>query len=298
MSNVRIGSSKTDKFTWKQSPVVVDKYQERSFPATYCSNESLHLMFLKAILLMNQAHEDNTSERPEQAVSNLRQCAGIFQYLASDKCRNLDKSTAPIEFQTPILNSFMNLALAQVYSIIAAKGERDGTAKTALAKICYTASTTYQTALDAARTAKPAEAFHRQYTDWLEQMAALYHAYACVLFAFAQKQKDEIGMAIGLIRRAINGVQKVDNLYPKNERPNTAIRVLIEKLQPIDKKWAEENFLLSCKPLADESTADRFIATAALTPLNLSQPIPYSPPEAGETGSESPVVKKIPPSEH
>ena len=305
MSNPRIGSSRTKKFQWKQSPVVTEKYQERSFPATYCANESLHLMFLKAVLLLNQAYEDNEAQHPEQAVSNLRQCAGIFQYLASDRCRNLDKATAPIEFQAPLFNSFMSLALGQVYAIIAAKGERDGTSKSALAKICYTASTSFQTALDAIKTATPDDAFHRQYAFWIEQMAALYHAYACVLFAFAQKQKEEDGMAIGLIRLAMNEIKKVDNLYPKNERPNTAIRVLLEKLEPINKKWSDDNSFLNCKPIADETEGNRFIATQALVLLNLPQPLPYSPPEAngGDSGASAaaggegaPVVKKIPPS--
>ena len=302
LTNPRIGSSRTKKFQWRQSPVVTEKYQERSFPATYCSNEGLHLMFLKAILLMNQAYDDNEAMHPEQAVTNLRQCAGIFQYLASDRCRNLDKATAPIEFQAPLFNSFMSLALGQVYAIIASKGERDGTSKSALAKICYTASTTFQTALDAIKTATPADAFHRQYMDWIEQLAALYHAYACVLFAFAQKQKEEDGMAIGLLRLAMDEIKKVDNLYPKNERPNTAIKVLLEKLEPLNKKWSEENSMLNCKPIADHTEANRFISTSALVLLNLPQPTPYNPPDlnggSGNAGDGATVVKRIPPSSY
>lgn len=299
--NPRIGSSASKKFSWQQSPIVVEKYKSRTFPATYCQNEELHLIFLRAVLLMNQAFEDDEAGRPEAAVQALRQSAGIFQYLASDKCRNIDATTLPIEFQAPVLNSLMNLALGQVYAIIASKGERDGTGKSALAKVCYTASTTFQTAFDAIKAATPADAFHRQYSDWIEQMAALYHAYSCALFALAQKQKEEDGMAIGLIRLAIKEAKKVQNLYPKNARPNAAIDELIKKLEPIDKKWSEENFIIACKPIADENAANRFIATSALVLLNLPQPTPYTAPEAGGSsaggyGGEQKVVKKITPS--
>jgi len=239
LTNPRIGSSKSNKFGWRQSPLVVEKYMDRSFPGTYCQNEELHLIFLRAILLMNQGYEDNEAGRPEAAVQNLRQAAGVFQYLASDKCRNVDQSSVPIEFQAPVFNAFMNLCLGQVYAIIASKGERDGTGKSALAKICYTASTTFQTAFDAIKAVNPADALHRQFSDWIEQMTALYHAYACALFAVAQKSKDEDGLAIGLIRLALKEVKKVDNLYPKNARPNAAIAELIKKLEPLDKKWSE-----------------------------------------------------------
>jgi len=279
LNNPSIKTNEKEKFHWKQSPLVREKFQQRSFNGEYIQNEILHLIFLKAILLLNQGSHDFNAGKLEVAASSLKQSAGIFQYLASDRCRNIDPSTAPIEMAPPIFNSLMSLCLGEMYSIIAAKGEKDGTSKSALGKVTYTSSTTFQTALDALHSYGPQNVIHQQYDFWLQQLIALFHGYSCAFFAFAQKQKEEVGMSIGLLRLAIKETQKVEKLYKKNELPQKAINSLIEQLQPYDSKWSEDNFIMACKPIADETTTNRFISTSALTNLNLPQPANYDPPE-------------------
>lgn len=303
LSNPKITASQKHKFQWNQTPIVTQKYYERSFSGNYCQNETLHIIWLKGIIYLNMAFEEYEAQRPEQSVLYLRTAAGIFEYLASDRCRSIDKASAPVEFQPAVLNSLMNLMLGQAYAIIAGKGEFGGTPNKALGKVLYASHTAMQTALDSIKGCTPNDVIDIQYVHWLEQLSAITQAYTCIFFAKDQKANDEDGMAIGLIDLALKHLKNVEKCEPKNIRPNAAIRELIDKLTPIRAKWADDNFLFNNKPIANEVNANRFIATQTLSVLNVPQPVQYSPPEPGEIAAGTPatpegqeVVKKITPS--
>ena len=130
------------KIRWKQSPIVVSKYIDRVFYGDTFFNEVLHVIWLRAVLLLNNAFLLSQSGTVEEAVSCLRECSGIFLYLANDRLR-ISTEPVAVEFQAPVFNSFSSLAIGQAYGLIAAKGENDGINASALGKLCYTISTTF-----------------------------------------------------------------------------------------------------------------------------------------------------------
>ena len=288
LGNPRIEASPKHKFHWVQTPIVVEKYVERTFSANYCMYETLHLIWLKGILYMDQAFDDYEANRHEQAVINLRTAAGIFEYLASDKCRCIDKQSAPIEFQPAVFNALMNLMLGQAYLIIASKAEFNGAGKKAIGKICYAAHTSFQTANDAIKGATPIESIEPQFIHWLEQILEISQAFTCVMFAYDSKKNDEDGMAVGLLNLAINHLKKVEKIEPKNLRPNNCIKGLIATLEPLKTKWGEENFLMNNKVVANEVDATRYLATQNIAVLSVPQAVPYSQPEPQSIGSSAP----------
>jgi len=300
--NPRIAASKDHKFHWKQTPLIVDKYIDRYFNADYCQNEVLHAIWLKAILLLNEADTLHKADKDDEAISYLRNCAGIFQYLAADRLR-MTSNAVPIEFQPPVFNSLVTLSLGQVYALIALKGERDGLSKKALGKLCYTIANTFSSSLESIRSATPKEAFHVQYINWVEGMSYYFLACSSILFAQSQWTSEEAGSAIGLIRYAMKNLEKAISIDKRNERINKACQNLLNTIKPKNEQWSQENFTVYTQAVHDEVEVKRFLSSSSLTQLNLPQPSSYVIPEPSTDfpttqGSEESKVKKIgPPSD-
>ncbi|OHT09852.1 hypothetical protein TRFO_04373 [Tritrichomonas foetus] len=279
--NAKVTANKENRFKWKQSPIVINKYLERNFNSDYIANEVLHVIWLKAILLLNHSYLLYTGNDIEKAIATLKECAGIFHYLSADRLRVSNEPVA-IEFQAPVFNSFTSLALGQAYSLIAAKGEADGISPSALGKLCYTVSATYSSALDAIKTAKPPEAIHEQFIHWLTGVKLFYQAAAAANLAYAQNAAQAIGKSIGLIRLAIGYLEQAVKLDKHNIRLNEASNELIAALQPIDKKWTQENFTVQAEYVPPAAEAEMIMTTTCTMMPNLPQPTPFSLPEPAQ----------------
>ena len=277
--STKVKASKENKFKWRQSPVVVSKYIDRSFSADYVANEVLHTIWLKGILLLNFATILSKEDDLEKAITTLKECAGVFQYLASDRLR-MSNETVAIEFQAPVFNSFTSLALAEAYALIAYKGEQDGISQSALGKLAYTVSATFSSALDAINSAKPNTKFiHQQYINFITGAKLFFQAVSAVNLAFHVKGQSQIGKAIGLIRLAINYLDKAIKLDKHNLRLNEAIKELAPQLPQYDKKWTDENALIQAEYIPPFAEAEMFMTTTCTMMPNLPQPIQFVLPE-------------------
>ncbi|KAH0793829.1 putative thiol protease C06G4.2 in chromosome III [Histomonas meleagridis] len=263
---------------WNQSPFVAHKYVERFFPATYFNNEILHIVLLRAILMMNEAFLKSSASGPEQSVTILKEAAGIFHFLASDR-RVIGAEQIPHEFQPGVLNSLKSVCLAQVYALIASKGERDGLASGGISKLCYTVSATYSSALEAAQSVNPKDVLHSQYINWIVGAKKFYYACAAIHLGYFNKSKDFIGKAISLVRFAINQLTEVSKLDKNNTRLNEAVNALLAAARPLNDEWSQENFAVQNEYVPSPEEAELMITQSITSMPNLPQPTPYSLPE-------------------
>jgi hypothetical protein len=120
------------KIKWQQTPIVTSKYQDRTFNNNYWTVELPHLIWLKAILHLDNAALLFRAGNRDDAVLTLCEIAEIFHCLASVQARG----DVPVEFQLAVFNAMMNLALGQTYAIIANKGEGDNLPPGEIARLC------------------------------------------------------------------------------------------------------------------------------------------------------------------
>ena len=266
------------KIRWKQSPIVVSKYIDRVFYGDTFFNEVLHVIWLRAVLLLNNAYVLYNSGTIEESVACLRECSGIFLYLANDRLR-ISSEPVAVEFQAPVFNSFSALAIGQAYELIAGKGEGDGINSSALAKLCYTISTTFSGSLDAVEGCKPPNAVHEQYKNWVNGIKHFFLATAAINMGYAQMDKQESGQALGLLRLAIHYLDEIGTYDRHNIRLNDASKKLADAIRPIEKKWTSENFSFQAKYVLPLKEAEMFITTNCISMPNLPQPIPFQLPD-------------------
>jgi hypothetical protein len=273
------------RLKWLQSPIVIRKYIERSFSGLYWNVEVLHLIWLRAVTLLDQAslHLDDGSREP--AVTALREVAGIFHYLASDRLRSVTSEEVPVEFQPPVFNSFMSLALGQAYAIIASKGENDGVPPQGLGKLCFTIFATFSSALDSIQTAKPPELIQPQYVNWIKGAKAFFHGAAAIYIAFVHKAKNEIGKAIGLIRLGIADLESIPAIDRLNGKLNQEAVAIVAKAKGVEPGWTQANFRISSEVVPQKEEAEQLLSASCTVVANLPQPIPFVPPELAETPS-------------
>lgn len=276
--NPHVKSNGKAKIRWKQSPIVVSKYIDRVFYGDTFFNEVLHLIWLRAVLLLNNAYVLYTSGTVEEAVSCLRECSGIFLYLANDRLR-ISTEPVAVEFQAPVFNSFSSLAIGQAYGLIAAKGEGDGINCSALGKLCYTISTTFSSSFDSVEGCKPPNAVHEQYKNWVNGIKHFFMALAAINMAYSQIDKQEIGNALGLIRLGIHYLDEIITYDRHNIRLNNASKTLADSLRPLEKKWTSENFSFQAKYVLPFKEAEMFITTNCISMPNLPQPTPFQLPD-------------------
>lgn len=281
IENVKIKAS-GEKIKWKQTPIVIQKYQDRAFDGNYWSVEILHLVWLKANELLNSAYLLAQSDDVEGAIGQLKEVAGVFHFLASDRLRVTGGESVPVEFQAPVFNSMMSLSLGQVYALIASKGESDGLPSSALGKLCYTISATYSSALDAINNVKPAKIIHEQYINWLVSIKAYYHACAAIHLAYANKAKGALGKAISLMRVAIKDLNGISKLDRHNIRLNGPADALLENAQKVEPEWTKENFDIQNDYVPTPEESEMFITTSCTIMPNLPQPTPFVMPEPAQ----------------
>ena len=270
--------NQSTKITWRQSPFVGAKYVERQFTGQYFSMEVLHMIWLKSVMMLNSAYLQYESNSLEQSVATLKEVAGIYHYLSSDKLR-VGTQNAPHEFQSNIFNSLKSLCLGQVYSLIASKGERDGLPSLALAKLCYTISATFSSALDALGTISPPDAIHPQYINMLKGLKQFYYAASAIHYAYYQHGKDACGKAISLIRFAIDRLSSLLTLDRDNTRINEAASMLLNLIRPLDEQWGRDNFYVQNEYIPTKEEAELMITQSVTSMPNLPQPTPYNLPE-------------------
>jgi hypothetical protein len=267
-----------DRLKWLQSPIVVKKYIERSFSGLQWSMEVLHLMWLRAILMLDNASLLLDAGNREGAVTTLREVAGIFNYLASDRMRCPTSEEAPVEFQPAVFNSLMSLALGQAYAIIASKGEAEEVSPRALGKLCFTIFATVSSAFDSIQTARPHDLIHPQYVNWVKGARAFFHGAAAIYAAFAHKAKGEIGKAIGLIRLGIADLETVPAFDRLNSGLNDEAVAILERAKAVEPEWAQSNFRIAVEVVPQKEEAEQILSASCMVIPNLPQPIPFVPP--------------------
>jgi hypothetical protein len=268
-----------NRLKWLQSPIVIKKYIERSFSGLYWSVEVLHLLWLRAVSLLDNASLLLEAGNRETAVITLREVSGIFHYLASDRLRSMTSEEVPVEFQPAVFNSFMSLALAQAYAIIASKGEEDGIPPQGLGKLCFTIFATFSSALDSIQTAKPPGLIAAQYVNWIKGAKDFFHGAAAIYVSFALKAKNEIGKAIGLIRVGIADLQGIPAIDRLNRKLNEQAVAILERAQAIEPQWTESNFRIAAEVVPRREEAEQVLSASCAVIPNLPQPIPFVLPE-------------------
>jgi len=269
------------KIQWKQSSIVTQKYSERMFTVDYFSVEVLHLIWMNAVLLLNHSFQLYEATDFEGAVANLRECAGIFHYLSADRLRVASGESVPYEFQPIVFNSLKLLALGQAYSLIAARGEKNGMGPSPLAKLCYAISATFSSSLEQldGNLMKPNDVIHQQYINWLRGVKAYYHALAAIYFAQFYVSKEAYGKAIGLIRLAISDIENLLTLDKFNCRLNDVATEVLNHIKELDKEWVSTNFTVYSEYVPSADEADLIITQSVTSMPNLPQPIQFNLPE-------------------
>jgi hypothetical protein len=262
------------KIKWQQTPIVITKYQERRFGGDYWSVEVLHLVWLKAILQLDNAALLFRDGNREGAVLVMREVAGIFQYLASGPARG----DVPVEFQPAVFNAMMNLALGQAYALIANKGEGDNLPPGGMGKLCFTIFAAYTSALESLQAANPKGLVHPQFISWLTGVKGFYHAAAALFLAFACKAKDETGQAVGLIRLAISELTRIPKLDSHNKKLNEPAAALGARAAKVEPEWTSENFRVFNKVVPSVEDTDLYLAKTCTMMPNLPQPVPFVMP--------------------
>ena len=280
--NSKITVDKEERIRWIQTPIVVSKYVDRSFTGEYWSVEVLHVIWLRAIELLNNGFVLYKAEDIEASIKQFREVAGVFHFLASDRLRLPSGEALPKEFQAPVFNSLMTLSLAQAYALIASKGELDGLAHSALGKLCYTVSATYGSALDAVQSSKGEKVIHKQYINWLIGTKAYYHACAAFCLASANRQNDAMGKAVGLIRVAITDLSGIGKLDKHNKRLTESAERLLAEAKKLEASWAQENFSVQSQYVPSAEETEMFITETCTVMPNLPQPIPFALPKPAE----------------
>jgi hypothetical protein len=271
------------RLKWQQSPIVIKKYVERTFSGAYWSVEVLHVIWLRAISLLDNASVLFDSENSEAAVSTLREVAGIFHYLASDRIRAANPQEVPIELQPAVFNSFMSIALAQAYSIIANKGEKNNLPPAALAKLSFTIFITVSSSLDSIQGVKPEKVIAPQYVNWLRGAKAFYHAASATYLAFSLHAAEEFGKAISLIRVAITDLEGIPGIDGLNKCINDEAIAVLARAKAVEPAWSSSNFRITSQVVPPKEEAEGILTSSCGTLPNLPQPIPFVPPELPAT---------------
>ena len=270
------------KFHWKQSPIVISNYQDRYFSGNFMSVEVLHVLWLRAILLLNGSASYAAVHEYEKAIQFQRELAGVFNFLSADRLRVIMNETVPIEFQPPVFQSLAMLALSQVYSLIASKAERDHLKPLSLCKLCYTSSRTLKNALEAlagVTRPKSKDIIHKQYQDWLQGTSSFYFSVSAILASFHHRSKDEVGKAISLARLAVAKLNQTLSIPRLPENIQKPAKEILRKFAPIEKEWSEFNADVTSEYVPTMTEAESFIAVLCTTIPNLPQPIPFQLPE-------------------
>lgn len=275
--NQSITANKENRFKWKQTPLVTSKYLDRSFNADFIQNEVLHVIWLRGVLLLNNAYVQYKADQLEASVQSLRESAGVFLYLANDRLRVTTEPVA-IEFQAPVFNSFSSVALAEAYSLIAAKAEADGLAPAAIGKLCYAISTTYNNAFDAIKAATPEKAIHEQYCNWVNGIQKYFFALAAINMGYSQASAQKDGQAIGLYKLAISRLDGIDKLDKHNVRLNQASVNILGAIKPVESKLAKDNAAIKAEYVPPANESEQFITASCTTLPNLPTAIPFQPP--------------------
>jgi hypothetical protein len=281
-SNPAIQVRGSERLKWLQSPIVVKKYVERSFSGAYWNVEVLHLIWLRAVSLLDNASVLFDEENGEAAASTLREVAGIFHYLATDRARGANPQELPIEFQPAVFNSFMSIALGQAYSIIAHKGETNNISPAGLAKLCFTIFATFSSSLDSIQSVQPPGLIAPQYVNWLKAVKAFYHAAAALYLSFALNAGGEFGKAIALIRLAIAELEAIPAIDALNKRVNEEAVAVLARAKAVEPEWSTSNFRIAGQVVPLKEEAERVLTAACTVMPNLPQPIPYvlpAPPD-------------------
>ena len=282
-SNAKITVDKDERIRWRQTPIVVSKYVDRSFSGDYWGVEVLHVIWLRAIELLNNGFVLYKANELEASIKQFREVAGVFHFLASDRLRCPGSEALPKEFQAPVFNSLMTLSLAQAYALIASKGELDGLQNSALGKLCYTVSATYGSALDAIIESKLQDkVIHMQYVNWLIGTKAYYHACAAFHLGLSAKQKGAIGRAVAFIRCAITDLSGIGKLDKHNKRLAESADRLLKQAKALEGPWAKENFDIMAEVVPTPEETERIITEMCVIMPNLPQPVPFTLPEPAQ----------------
>jgi hypothetical protein len=260
------------RLKWTQSPIVALKYRNRIFNGSLWDLEILHCVFLKGILLLDVAV---TAATPEVAVGSLREAAGVFQYLVSDATRDFPVTQPPVEFQPVVLNALVSLALAEAWSVIVTRGEDDPTKLVALGNVCFTGFSALSAAVGAIQRV-PRGVIHPQFVNWLAAETLVLHAGAALFLCFSAKQKGEMGEALGLVRVAIDDLQKSIALDSNNKKINESAAGLLSRAEAANVKWGNDNFRLHQQAVLEkESAQNKLASTGRLIGNSLPQAIPF-----------------------
>jgi hypothetical protein len=268
----------SQRFHWAQSPIVTSKYHDRFFDGRYFSLEVLHVIWLRAVILLNLAFAHYNANDLQDAIAVYREAAGIFHFLATDRLRVIGAEQVPVEFQAPVFNSLMTLCLAQAYSLIASKGEQDGTSPSAIGKLSYSISATFASALDAIKAESVKGIIDPQYDAWLLGIKLFHHAVAAIGLARTAKAADEYGKSVGLLRLAIEDLTKIAPLHKCNRQLNDAAAKLLETVKPWEADWAKQNAMIAMEPVPSLADAELIVASCTVMP-NLPQPTAYVLPQ-------------------
>jgi hypothetical protein len=270
----------TQRFHWTQSPILIAKYQDRFYDGAYVSVEVLHVLWLRATVILNLAPKLCQDGELENAAAACREAAGIFHFMATDRLRVLGAREVPIEFQPPVLNSLITLCLVQQYALTAAYGERKEAEANPgnVGKLCYQVSTAFSCALDAIRNAYPRGVIEPRYEAWLLGSKLYYFAAAAVGLARGFRAAGENGKAIGLLRLAMDKLGKIGGLHKDNQELRDAAAALDAKIRPAEAEYQRDNTLLGNQAVPNLTDADLIVASCTGMPP-LQRPTPFVLPQ-------------------
>jgi hypothetical protein len=268
-----------EKIHWKQCPIVVSKYIDRFFSSDNWLIEILHLIWLKAVLLLNSCFVSFKMNDLDTAIHRAKEVAGIFQYLSSDQLGVMSGEAIPVEFRAGAFTSLVTLSLGQAYALIALKGEQSGLPPPALGKLSYAIHITYSGALKTITAANSGNIFHRQYIDWLQAVTRFYKGAAALILGFQEAESGDAAKATGLARLAVTELEPVPGLHSSNTRVNQPAAALLAKAKERAAAWSTENFQIACRPIPSPDAVEAFLASLCTSMPNLPQAIPYTLPD-------------------
>lgn len=278
--HTEVKGSEAFKMSWEQAPIVIPERIKRNFLADKFSLEVLHIVFYKAVLKLNLASILYAENDIEAAIRELRETAGIFSFLSQDHYRITGAKDILPEFNPNLLSSLTTFCLAQVYAIIARKAMIQMRPNTALYKLCFTVSQTYETALRNVKLVQE-HYYPSQYINWLDTCSKFYESCAAAFMGFHCLESEKRGQAVGFMMHAANMMCPLPEVDAKNKQINVPATKLHREFQDRTNQWREKNSIIYGESVPDGEKCKHTLSVECMTPLNFPQPIPYQPPLPG-----------------
>lgn len=199
------------------------------------------ILFLYGAMLREWAYEVLSTDMV-QSVTIFRKAAGVYHYLAQEILPSLHPALAPEgpPEATSSVSSVMSLiCLAEAQVVTIRKAEEKGNTGSLLAKLHYgVVQLLDEATLSSYSAVKECKDISVRLLDFISSCRGLHELKCYKYLAEAQKTDDQIGIAIGLLRKASSNVKKI---MPGQDSWRLVIKQEIISLNGLLQKYEHEN---------------------------------------------------------